>query len=531
MGSKPLDLIPLDKSKSGTLDLIPLGMEPAAGPPPPPSTLGFIKNLGTSTANLVGNVAGAVMHPVQTFQGMGKIAAGAVEAAAPETFGSTDIPAFHAVLNQFKDRYGGWDKLLKTAYEDPVGVAADASTVLGGAGSITKAVGAAKVGKAISTASTVLDPLQVAGQAASKAGLGKLVASLAATTTGTTPFAMRRAFSEHTRDFTAALHGKITAQDILQNLRDSVQQVVDKRGADYRSKLAQIKEIQTPLDLSPIAENAARRLEEFGVKLDSTSDLETIARKLGRGYTADSLAAMNPEMLKGLIETANSIKGKSKLDFSQSVITARRDQAQVMQTMQDIQGWKDLTPAGVDRLKRRVMDRYSEGSNARAFIEGTYKDIRNELDTRVPGYKEMTGPYHEATEFLNQIKSEIGGKGDGTAIRRLQTATGANNELRQALLEALDTKTGSRLMDQVAGYTLRDIAPHGLMRTVAGGAILYGLMHGIEPLKVLELALTSPRAMGQIMSISGAATRSGAGKLLTPIGRVSAYSGPPPAPE
>lgn len=73
-----------------------------------PSFSGFLSNVGSSGANLVGGLANTVMHPIDTLEGLGHL-------------------AMHPgkLLDYAKERYGGLDKIGHTAYTDPVGMLAD----------------------------------------------------------------------------------------------------------------------------------------------------------------------------------------------------------------------------------------------------------------------------------------------------------------------------------------------------------------------------------------------------------------------
>lgn len=129
---------------------------------------GFIGNVGSSAANLVGSTASAVLNPFDTVKNIIGLAKN------PQT-----------VIDYYKQRYG--KDLLETLYNDPVGVAADLSVLVGGVGGIAKGVsGVAKLGEVGNVASTAgkvanvagkvskfSDPLQLAGMGAGKIA-GKL---------------------------------------------------------------------------------------------------------------------------------------------------------------------------------------------------------------------------------------------------------------------------------------------------------------------------------------------------------------------
>lgn len=76
-----------------------------------------------------------------------------------------------AVGKFYKDRYGGVDNIKKSFYDDPTGVALDASTVLTGAGGVLKGAGAlaestniARAGEIASTVGRTIDPISITGK-------------------------------------------------------------------------------------------------------------------------------------------------------------------------------------------------------------------------------------------------------------------------------------------------------------------------------------------------------------------------------
>jgi hypothetical protein len=114
-----------------------------------PSLLGFGENAIQSGANFLGNTANALIHPIQTVQNIGSMAAGGLQELGGQTNDNT--AKWDALTNYFKQRYGSVDAFSKSAYTDPIGVLADASAVLGVGGAAAKLVG--KAGELASTAS------------------------------------------------------------------------------------------------------------------------------------------------------------------------------------------------------------------------------------------------------------------------------------------------------------------------------------------------------------------------------------------
>lgn len=110
-----------------------------------PSVSGFIGNIASSAGGVVGGLAQAAMHPINTAQTLAGTAAGGFE----KMFGvdNADTHMFDNAMGYFKNRYGGSSpqeiahNIMNTAYKDPVGVALDLSTLLDGVGAAAGTVG------------------------------------------------------------------------------------------------------------------------------------------------------------------------------------------------------------------------------------------------------------------------------------------------------------------------------------------------------------------------------------------------------
>lgn len=110
---------------------------------------GFVGNVGKSAGRLVSDTAKLITSPVETVKGLSEI-----------------VKNPSILIDYYKERYG--KDLVETLYNDPVGVIADLSIVLGGAsgatkalGSVTKASGLTKVSSVLSKASRATDPLSI----------------------------------------------------------------------------------------------------------------------------------------------------------------------------------------------------------------------------------------------------------------------------------------------------------------------------------------------------------------------------------
>lgn len=130
-----------------------------------------ITNVPSSAAKFAGGLYEAVTSPVQTLKGLADVAAGGLQNVMPRAVkdfvdqfdanpdaAKRAVEAANAFGGFYKDRYGDIDKLKNTLATDPVGSAADLSTLLTG-GATATARAAPAVSKVLSTAAKVVDPL------------------------------------------------------------------------------------------------------------------------------------------------------------------------------------------------------------------------------------------------------------------------------------------------------------------------------------------------------------------------------------
>lgn len=129
----------------------------ATAPTQEKSLSGFAGNIVKSGGRLIKDVASAPYALFQMDQALKRDPLGAAEAALGAVKG---IPA------AFMARYGGLEQIKNTAYEDPIGMLGDVSTVAGAAGLLTK--GAPKIAGVLRRVSDATNPLVLPGKLASK---------------------------------------------------------------------------------------------------------------------------------------------------------------------------------------------------------------------------------------------------------------------------------------------------------------------------------------------------------------------------
>lgn len=362
-------------------------------------------------------------------------------------------------------------KFLESAAEFMIPAAA-AERATQGAGLATRSLAQAGAGGAVSAVQSGGNPAATTTGAALGAlgpvvGAGiesqgpKLIPEILGRTTGAGAKSIREALVNPTPDLVDAMRGNISEGDILSNFKDALQNVKNTRASNYQTALAQIPQNMT-LDITPIVSNLGAQLQKFGVKV-----------------------------------TQNG------LDFSRSTLD-RTAQADVESVFKDVGDWGnqagDLSPAGVDTLKRRIGNMYSINGDARALIQSVKKSANGVL-SNVPGYADMTKGYESASRFLDGLKDlSLESKNPGTAIRKLSTSLRQNNDYREVLTDALNQYSGVDLKGQLAGLALSKPGPQGLAGAGAGLEVLAALSHGaLTPAAVVGMVSASPRLMGELM--------------------------------
>lgn len=130
------------------------------------------RNLPASAKQFGTGLYEAITQPVQTLGTILDIGAGALQKLTPESarqfiakFDANPEAAQRAVQaaeqfgGMYKDRFGSYEAIKRTIAEDPVGAAADLSTLLTGGAGVARLGGAAGTAEALSKAATATNPL------------------------------------------------------------------------------------------------------------------------------------------------------------------------------------------------------------------------------------------------------------------------------------------------------------------------------------------------------------------------------------
>lgn len=518
------------------------------------SALGFAGNVLKSGGKLVGDIASAVAHPIDTVKGIGKLAVGLGEKAISPILTDPDNPTetegtqmVDALFKHMSDRFGGIENIKKTAYEDPIGLAADISTIFSGlAGGVRMTGRAAGVSNVLSKAGAVTDPIQatlkLGGKAAS--GTGKLARGVTSFTTGADKASIQTAFAEHSKDFTKALRGEITWPDVMENMKQAFQEVKSARDKTYEPHL------RTNIDLSDVHSTMAENLQREGVKVRASYKTKPTPADVlaGNEGKRKSIILTDDDDIAQLLNERKLPDGtappglQANLDFQGSPLLHTGEESKIATVFKDI--WRHKGRGG-EVLRRQIYNNLSKSKpeaatavpvagQGRQVVESVHQSLLDALETEIPGFKEMTRPYQDTTNFLNDLRSDLAlDKTGATAINRLKAASKSDNPYYQTLVEALDTRAGIKAKDQIAGLQLQPWKP-GKFQHMLTWAMIRGISnptHLFSPTFLMELAAFSPRAVGETANIAGKTSRvaSKVGKEVT-AGRYRPLTYIPPPP-
>jgi hypothetical protein len=537
--------------------------EPSAPQAEPKSIGGFLKNIPSSAGNALGSML-QLIPGSGMYTNMAKVASGGMAKAVGDRFPMPDamqaeVPAFDAAVEAGKQRYG---HPLDTMYNDPVGSMIDIASLATGAGGLARGTAGAasrlgmelprvaRAGEIAGEVGRAVNPLTYAGAAAKGAGkaVGKGVTGILGLTTGqrgagrdlmrTIGVTGKDALLEggkpipgHLPVSTNAMRGAITAEDTVKNLRYAMQTARDKRLAEFMGRVDLTGPASAELANAKVKFDEA--LARHGVVPRQSSSVDDI---LARQPAMPSAARGTPGYLaqdaefsrwrSELDAAANAGgEGRSRLDFSNSAILPTDEAATTIGKIDALftkfENNPNLTAKQLHDFKVALDDMYSPSKRSRDIVQATKDAVRKELNQSVPGYKERSSAWHDATNKIEAFEKEFGNDqaNPGTVIRKTATMLSQNNDYRRHMVESLNAVQpgmGDRLIAEIAGQHFSSTMPRGLVGNVSAvgalgtGARALATGHLKDVATLAMLPATLPRVVGEGLS---AVKRSGLGGL------------------
>lgn len=275
--------------------------------------------------------------------------------------------------------------------------------------------------------------------------------------------------------------------DALQSSKAGLENIVEKQKPEYLGELSKIK--ANPIDLQ-----------------DGLNEI--------KGKITDALTNKDSGMGVGIIPQVDELGNKlNKLDFEKSTIVNANHQSVLERAFNDLMGWTDSSPAGLDKLKKRlgqIADNIpvTEKGGAKATIYQIKDAVSSLLKEKVPGYEQMVEKYGSTEQLLDEVTKalSLGKKASKeTAIKKLQSALKQNNELRQQFIKTLEGASGEDILGKISASQLSSFTPRGLTGSLQGLTSLGAFSMANLPGLLAWLSVTSPRALAEVLSLLGKA--------------------------
>ena len=449
----------------------------------------FLSNILPSAKKLAADTINPILTIDTTAKNVGRLVGGV---AAKLGIGDMDQSMADAAGAMLAERYGGVDKVLKTAHDDPMGFASDLSALLTG-GSMLAAKAPGLVGNFAKVAGKTaerIDPLSLAAKGLGKAGQGAgwVASHGSGIATGVGGDAIREyAASQRAGNKTAQefMRGRGNYDDLGYDLESATRNIQEKANRQYQSDMATVSTDPTVLNFNGI----------------------------------DAAIQSGDDMTK--------FKGVSKDKAATDVVDDMR---------RDIEAWKQLTPAdyhtpiGFDALKQslyRHVEKTEPGTRAHSVASDIYHAVRDDIAKQAPDYNKAMLGYQNSKDFLGQVGAELSqnARSRGTTTRKIMS-TGRSNVntnfgyRRDLLKRAAEEGGQAHLPGAVAGALLSPVEPVGLARvlSLAGGGGAMALLGTPAGLGTLAggLALSSPRIAGEVAGAVGKAQRALDHRPLSP---------------
>jgi len=450
-----------------------------------------ITNVPKSATEFGRNIYEAVTNPLDTIEGVARLAVGAGHSLKPEHIASwmdhsnwdpedlaKSVQTAKAVGDLYKSRYGSSEGFKEAVATDPVGVASDVAALLSGGSSLASKTGiieksanlAKQAGvpeKAIQMAGTVaenVNPVTATGNVVSAVGK-PLLGSLTGVGPENIANAAKSGFAGDT-SFVNQMRGNAPINAPLDAARSNLAIMRENKNNTYRSGMTDITGDKSVL---------------------SFNDIDSALQK-----AKDSI----------------SFKGKAKDDVALHNLD---------ELSKEINAWRNLNPAeyhtpeGLDALKQRIgaiTNRIPyEEANSNRIGGDVYNSVKDTISAQAPKYAEVMKDYHEASDTIKEIEKalSLGNKASAdTAMRKLQSITrnnvSTNYGQRLSLAQQLEQEGGKPFINALSGQAMNSSTARGLAGTVENASTLAGL---VNPAFWAAIPFQTPRLVGEALYAGG----------------------------
>jgi hypothetical protein len=370
-----------------------------------------LANVGPSAVSFYKGLVTAITNPVQTVSGLLDVSAGALQNILPKDLvdlvnqidnkpeaAKRAVDAANAVGGFYKDRYGSIDALKNTLATDPVGAAADLSTLFTGGASATTRVAPATA-KVLTTAAKYTNPLAPVtaatgyGLALSAKGTGNVVDAItgqrASTRAGSV---VRNALTEDGRspqNLQEALNALRTAppnMTVRQALADVASPQVQYLGQTVQAKTA------PGAALSVQAAQEADRLARLQAVTPDLTAAELARTNVSKPFYNAATLPLTP---------INTAPLTQQLD---TILAANPGNAKLVSVLNQVKAGLEASSSAqqVSSVLDNLKDLISSKDNK--FIVKNLVDVKKTIEQALPGYQQAQQVFAAASPPVNQAK-------------------------------------------------------------------------------------------------------------------------------
>ena len=389
-----------------------------------------------------------------------------------------------AVGQDYKNKYGDWEKIKTSFAEHPVNSLLDASIVLD-AGATAAAKAPMLAGK-LSRAAALTNPFKVVGTTLEKAG--KISTVPLGYSTGAGELAIQdaakagREGGSAQKAFEDNITGKESGTAVVQDAKAAAENLIEARSRSYLENMASTKQATAPVDVAPIN--------------------------------------------KAFVDLKNSlfVEGTNDLTISKPALQKMKEIGQLLTKWQ--RNPKGNTAIGLDGLKRAIDDLMpamtEQNANAARVVTVMRNAVKDAIVKQVPEYAKAMSEYETASNDIKEITKSLslGDKASqDTALRKLQSVlrdnANSNYGTRLESVQKLEAAGAKDIMPKLAGQALRSKFPRGIAKYLTPGGIGLAAASAAglasNPLLALTaipgIALTSPRLVGHLANYAGKGAR------------------------
>lgn len=269
------------------------------------------------------------------------------------------------------------------------------------------------------------------------------------------------------------------------------------------SQGAVVRKVQDALDT--IAENRdeayriAKKEIQARYRQPSANTLEVLDPDTGRWASKPFTIDPVKEKLKQTLSQFNisikkSPRGATVFDFSEAPSFRNNppNQTAVKRLYDDVMGWTDYTPNGLDRLRQTISEGFSTPSalvpletakkRLNAIIAPVKSELRRHINEILPEIGKMNNDYADASEFVKHVSKELSvplsdKAAIKTAVTRLSNLFNPRSAYYREVVQELGETTAKDILTDIAVQNFKGWAPEGLGRYLSAGNIFAG---GIE---------------------------------------------------